>query len=113
MALCTLSIISGTYLGVSVYRIKKKITDQEDLANTKIISIHAAVFTFYMISTFVSVLASGLYSWDLIQYEKYCMADTFNIFCSTVTQAMICYIFLNIDSIQPPVVRGVSEFDEV
>ena len=66
-----------------------------------------------MISTSVSVIASGLYSWDLIQYEKYCMADTFNIICSTVTQAMICYIFLNIDSIQPPVGRGVSEHDEV
>ena len=41
------------------------------------------------------------------------MADIFNITCSSVTQAMICYIFWNIDKIQPPVVRGQSIHDEV
>ena len=41
------------------------------------------------------------------------MADIFNITCSSVTQAMICYIFWNIDNIQPPVVRGQSIHDEV
>ena len=41
------------------------------------------------------------------------MADNINIFCSSIVQAMICYIFLNIDSIKPPVIRDNSEHDEV
>ena len=63
LALCLLSIISGVYLGLSIYRIKKMITQKEDVVNTTIMTIHAATFTIYMLSTFVSVIILGLDAW--------------------------------------------------
>ena len=39
LILSLLSVISGTYLGLSIHRIKKLITQKEDLINTKIMTI--------------------------------------------------------------------------
>ena len=66
-----------------------------------------------MVSTIVSVIIYGLYSWGVVSPDDYVISDTINIFCSTITQAMICYIIWNIDNIKPPVVRGISEHDEI
>ena len=68
LTVCLLSIISGIYLGVAIYRIKKLITEKEDLVNTKIMVIHAATFGIYMFSTLVSVSVFGLYSWQIVNY---------------------------------------------
>ena len=108
-------MISGIYLGCSIYRIMKLITDKEDLVNTKIMTIHAAAFGIYMISTliFVIIYLIAAYSGIHYKYDYISMADNINIFCSSIVQAMICYIFLNIDSIKPPVIRDNSEHDEV
>ena len=98
-ALSVLSIVSMIYFGFSILRIKKLITENEDVINTKIMTVHAATFSIYMLSTFVSVVGFGLYSWGLIAIKYYLMSDIFNIVCSVLTQAMICYIFWNMENI--------------
>ena len=98
-ALSVLSIVSMIYFGFSILRIKKLITENEDVINTKIMTVHAATFSIYMLSTFVSVVGFGLYSWRLIALKYYLMSDIFNIVCSAITQAMICYIFWNMENI--------------
>ena len=66
-----------------------------------------------MVSTIGSVIIFGLYTWKGISVDDYYISDALNIICSTLTQAMICYIFWNIDNIPAQVVRGLSEHDEV
>ena len=66
-----------------------------------------------MLSTIVSVVFYGFYAYDVVPYGYYALADTLSIICSSLTQAMICYLFWNIDNIQPLGVRGLPEYDEV
>ena len=99
LGLCILSIISGSYFGFAIYRVKKLIIEHKDLVNTKIMSMHAISFSVYMLSTIVSVVALGLSAWGIISYEIYWATKIFTIFCSSITQALMCYIFCNIGSI--------------
>ena len=39
LAICILALISGTYLGLAINRIRKLITEKEDIINTKIMTI--------------------------------------------------------------------------
>ena len=66
-------------------------------------TLHALSFSIYMFSTIVTVIAFGLNAWGYISYEIYLMTDIFNIICSSFTQAMMCYIFWNMENIQEPV----------
>jgi hypothetical protein len=100
IGLCLLSIISGFYLGFSIYRIKKMATEKDDLVNTKIMTIHAASFGIYMLSSLVSVVMLVLDAWYDVPYGYYLASDILNIICSSLTQAMICYIFWNVDNIK-------------
>ena len=45
-----LSITSGLYLGVSIYRIHKLIKEKQLQVNTKIMMIHAAIFGIFVLS---------------------------------------------------------------
>ena len=60
LALSLLAIVSGIYLGLSIYRIKKLITAKKVQVNTKIMILHAATFSLYMLITIVAVLFLGL-----------------------------------------------------
>ena len=81
MALCSLSIISGIYLGFSIYGIKKMITEKEDIVNSKIMTLHASTFTIYIVSTIFYVVFLWLSHIEAISQDSYLMADIFNIIC--------------------------------
>ena len=49
--LSILSLVSGAYLGYSIYNIKKKITEKDDELNVKIMFLHAASFILFILST--------------------------------------------------------------
>ena len=70
-----------------------------------------------MLSTTVYVVFFCLYSLEVFPIEVgvayYLAADTFCNICSCITQAMVCYILWNIDEIEPEVIRGNSEHDQV
>ena len=108
-----LAIISGTYHGKSIYEIKKRITEQEDQLNTKIMTIQSVSFGIYMLSTIFSVVVFGLFAVKAVSIDVYYISDILNTICATINQAMICYICWNIDNIPARVVRGDSEHDEV
>ena len=96
-------MVSGLYLGFSIYRIKKLIAKKEDLVNTKIMTLHALSFGIYMLSNIVSVTVLGLYSWGHIPEGYYLASDIFTVVCSALTQEMMCYIFWNMENIKEPV----------
>ena len=85
-----LSIVSGVYFGLSIYRIKKISTEKEDLVNSNALNFHAASFGIYMFSTIVSVVVLGLDAWYDLPYGYYIASDIFNMICSSLNQAIIC-----------------------
>ncbi len=62
-------MISGIYLGCSIYLIKKLIIEKEDLVNTKIMTLHAAAFGIFMISTLVYVIIFTIKAYSDVQYK--------------------------------------------
>ena len=70
-----------------------------------------------MFSTVVSGVFFVLYSWKVLpsfaSVTYYLAADIFNNICSCITQAMICFVFWNIDNIETQVVRVSSERDKI
>jgi hypothetical protein len=65
---CTLSIISGVYLGYSIYQIKQIINCHEVL-HTKNLTVHTVAFSIYMMSYLLTGLAVGLNAWGKISYD--------------------------------------------
>ena len=57
MIISLLEVISAFYLGVSIYRIKKLISDKQLQVNTKIMVVQAATFTLYLFSILVFCFA--------------------------------------------------------
>ena len=57
MIISLLDVISAFYLGVSIYRIKKLISDKQLQVNTKIMVVQAATFTLYLFSILVFCFA--------------------------------------------------------
>ena len=80
-----LSIVTGIYFGFSIFRIKNLINESENLINTKIMTVHAATFSIFMLSTIVSSVGFGLYSWRIIDIHYFLMSDIFNYVCSAIT----------------------------
>ena len=112
-----LSIVSGVYFGLSIYRIKKISTEKEDLVNSNALNLHAASFGIYMFSTIVSVVVLGLDAWYDLPYGYYIASDIFNMICSSLNKAIICYIFWKMDNIKVPIEEKnyevyVEEVDE-
>ena len=94
---CTLSIISGVYLGYSIYQIKQIINSHEVL-HTKNLTVHTIAFSIYMLSYALTGIAVGLEAWEKISYEQFLVMDDLKFFCSFVTQLIMLYIFHNIES---------------
>ena len=73
-------MVSGLYLGLSIYRIKKLIKAKGIEVNTKIMILHAATFGFYVFSTIL---------WPLTNMYKvkdfYIIALASIIVCSSAT----------------------------
>ena len=76
-------------------------------------TIHAASFCIYILTTIFSVIAVGLNSYGLVSWDDYLMTDCLAIFCSSITQAMICYIFWNMENIQEPVTETDDDIPRV
>jgi hypothetical protein len=72
-------------------------------------TLHAATFSIYMLSTIITILFLGLGESEVLQSKYYHMADTFTAVCSSLTQAIICYIFWNIENLQEPFVLDEEE----
>ena len=76
-------------------------------------TLHAASFCIYILITIISVIAVGLNSYGLVSWDFYLMTDFLTILCSSVTQAMICYIFWNLENIQEPVTEADDDLPRV
>ena len=72
--------------------------------------MHAISFSLCMVSTIVFIAALGLFSLSSDLLDYYFMADIFNIVGSSATQALICYIFWNIENIRE---GGIETRDDV
>ena len=85
-----LCIVSGAYLIYAISTIKKIISNE--ILNTKILSVHAAAFGLFMISTLISVV---FYEFN---HDHYLIADCFAVVCSAITQMIMCYIFYSLET---------------
>lgn len=94
---CALSVISGLYLGYSIFKIKRIINCHEVL-HTKNLTVHAVAFSIYMLSYLLTGVAVGLFAWGKISYNQFLVMDIFKFFCSFVSQLIMLYIFHNIEN---------------
>ena len=57
LIICLLSFISGFYLGLSIYRIRKLTKEKEIQINTKIMILHGSTFILSMLTMFIWVIS--------------------------------------------------------
>jgi drug/metabolite transporter (DMT)-like permease len=96
MIICLLDLISGIYLGLSIYRIRKLTKEKGIEINTKIMIVHVLTFILSLLSMFIWVFAIELPD----PHAFYYVADIFLYSCACITQMMICFIFWNMDNIK-------------
>ena len=85
LILCVLNLVSGLYLGSSIYSIKKKMTEQDDAINVRIMTVHVASFSIYIVSTLLYSVTLLLFAEIDLDYKYFEMADTLSIVCSSIT----------------------------
>ena len=96
MATCLLGFISGIYLGLSIFRIRKLTKERKLEINTKIMIVHISTFILFLVISVVYDLPFGLQKSKEFKHAT----NLFYNFCSCITQVIICYIFWNMDQIQ-------------
>ena len=93
---CLLKIVFGSYMAYAIYRVKR-IINQHEILNTKILTLHTASFAVYMLSTIINVLFIGLYAEGLISLNLTLIAGLFKLICSVITQLIMSYIFRSLE----------------
>jgi hypothetical protein len=80
----------------SIYRIRKLTKEKEIEINTKIMILHAATFSIYVLSSIMIIVELKIFE-GFSTYEK---TSFLSVFCERLTELMICYIFWNIEKIK-------------